>query len=155
MREAFKLKQDFQFPPEDPKEARIMKYIEFLEIEALPGQESPGIFYQAGIDPKAVRGDSRFAEFIDKCGDLETESGRLGNIFLKSRIDDSQELVFFMMLPGSPYLIDHEGFLHLGTAEQYLEPERFRFVVTCLRDYYGFRIYEEERRRIQDTMEGD
>jgi hypothetical protein len=143
---SLEIKHQFSFPPKNQEDMKIMKYTEFLEIEVYDNPGSPEIFYSVSIDPKTIRCSPRFLEFIKDCGHYETSNGPLRDIFRYS-CEDSTDLLFFSA--GTKYfLIDREGYVHLGTVHQEVNSENLKFLITVLKDYYGFKIYEEERPRV-------
>jgi hypothetical protein len=138
-----RIKQLFSFPPKSQEDVKIMKYIEFLEIKVHDDPGSPEISYSVEIDPKTIRCIPEFLRFIEECGSFETINGSLKDIFKYSH-EETTDLLFFAT--GScHFLIDQEGYLHLGTICQEATSEKLRFIVMMLKDALGFKIYEEER----------
>jgi hypothetical protein len=43
------------------------------------------------------------------------------------------------------FLIDKDGYVHLGTLPQFVGEGELKFFESALSDYYGFKIYEKER----------
>lgn len=143
MKNSLELKCRFLFPPRNSEDTRIMKYTEFLEIEVYDDPGSPEIFYAVAIDPKSVRCCPEFIQFIDDCKDYETVSGQIGTIFRYSH-EEACNLLFFV-ISDRQFLIDRDGYIHLGTLSQFVSEEELRFIESALTDYYGFKIYEKER----------
>jgi len=138
-----KIKQLFSFPPKSQEDVKIMKYIEFLEIKVHDDPGSPEISYSVEIDPKTIRCIPEFLRFIEDCGSFETINGSLKNIFKYSH-EETTDLLFFTA-GYCHFLIDQEGYLHLGTVLQETTLEKLRFIVKTLKNGFGFKIYEEER----------
>ena len=146
MKSSLEIKRRFSFPPKNQEDVKIMKYTEFLEIEVYDNPGSPEIFYSVSIDPKTIRCSPGFLKFIKDCSSYETVNGLLGNIF-KCSHEETTDLLFFVA--GNRYfLIDCEGYVHLGTIKQEVGLEELKFIISALKDYYGFKIYEEERSRV-------
>lgn len=146
MKSPLRLMKLFSFPPRNQEDMKIMKYIEFLEIEeeVNNSSQSPEVFYQVMIDPRAVRCCPRFIEFIDNYGSYETSDGRhtIGDCFKYSH-EETTDLLFFVIGDKS-FLIDHEGYVHLGILSQQVGPEEAIFFKTILTDYYRFKLYGEK-----------
>lgn len=143
MKGSLEIKRRFSFPPKTQEDMKIMKYTEFLEIEVYDDPGSPEIFYAASVDPKAIRCSPEFLKFIKDCEDYETISGRLGSIFRYSH-ENTCDLLFFVA-GDKQFLIDQDGYVHLGTLPQFVGEGELKFFESALSDYYGFKVYEKER----------
>lgn len=147
MKSPLEIKHQFSFPPKNLEDVKIMKYTEFLEIEVYDNPGSPEIFYTVSIDPRTIKCSPKFLEFIKDYNSYEIiNGGVLGSLF-KYSYEETTDLLFFT--PGyKRFLIDSEGYVHLGTIGQEVSPEELGFIISALKDYYGFKIYEEERPRV-------
>lgn len=132
----------FSYPPINEGDRRILEYTEFLEIEVHDNLESSEIHYKVSIDPGSIRCCPGFIRFIDDYGDYEISNRKINETFKYSH-EETTDLLFFI-LDGNNFLIDTDGYIHLGTIGQYIGSLELGFIRQVLTNYYGFRIYEKE-----------